>query len=224
MGFRILFLATTLALIALLSYRRFQTSVVLGKKPFLSTFRAYLVWAAHGLAAVFKPERWKKIRSFFLAWLGRYTQTWQKWVLAGAWLSFAYLAASGFGFALCFSRGLYGFPLLLHVACGGLFILCLAPLVILRAKDYLPILPHREQSERPNPFWRNFPASLPRPILFWLLVISGFSLALTALLSMLPYFGYEDQLDIIAVHRYSALVALLSVVLFLDHAISNQGS
>ncbi len=223
-AFRVVSLATVMALIALLGYRRFQASVLLGKQPFLSTFRAYLFWAARTTASLFKKGGWGKTRSFFHVWLGSYPESWQKLALSGAWLSFFYLAASGLGLAIFCPRGLYGIPLLLHVLGGGVFILCLTLLVILRAKDYLPLLPEQKQLERRRSFWRSFPASLPRPILFWLLVISGFSLALTALLSMLPYFAFEAQLDLIAIHRYSGLIALLTAILFLDQALPRPGS
>jgi hypothetical protein len=41
---------------------------------------------------------------------------------------------------------------------------------------------------------------------------------------MLPYFAFEAQVDIIGVHRYSGLVALLSAMILLDQAISRQKS
>ncbi len=224
-AFRILSIGCILGLFAFLSYRRFKASSLLQNQPFFSKLTAYFRWLGFYIPTVFSHAGWRKIWSFYLAWLNSYPQAWQKWALGGFLLSFLYLAASGFAFALFTSRGLFGLPLLFHVFGGGIFSLCLALLVILRAKHYSRLTPQNGMAEASSgSLHLNRLTSLLRPALFWLFVLSGFSLGLTALLSMFPYFSFEGQAGLVTVHRYSALIGFLSAMLFLDQAIARSKS
>jgi hypothetical protein len=143
----------------------------------------------------------------------------EKWLLIGLYGSFLYLAASGFFFAILIKRGLYGFPLVLHVFAGAIFAVCLAVAAFLRARRY---------AFNPEPL--AFPADLESvkvlPIFlrtqdwakwfFWLFLLAGFSLTVSALLPMLPWFPYEGQIILFSWHRWSALVSLLAAIGFAD--------
>lgn len=219
-AFSVLSLASALGLLLVLSYRRFHHDYRANQRPFFQRLRAYFRWGAHALVSLFQPEGRQRVRSFLLAWLASYPRPWEKLVFWAALLSFLYLAGSGLGFALFSPRGLFGLVLLLHLAAGGIFSVCLSLLVILRAKNYLSLEPGQGQRERGNSLLKTTRASLLKPVLFWGFVLSGFLLGLTVLLSMLPYFSFQTQLDLLVIHRYSGLLSVLLAMLFLDQVIS----
>lgn len=218
-AFRFISVVTSLALVACLSYRRFQAACLKKNEPFLAHLGSYLTWLGRFVFLLFRGEGWLKIWSFFRAWLSLYPQAWQKSILWGLISTFLYLSLSGFGFALLSSRGLFGLPLLLHIIGGGGFSLSLAGIVVVRARDYVDLPALRSSSPAPGFLLAPHGAPFLRLVLFWILILTGLSLVLTALLSMLPYFSFDVQLDLIAIHRYSALFFLLSAILFLDQAI-----
>jgi hypothetical protein len=150
----------------------------------------------------------------------------EKWLLAGLYATFLFLAASGFFFAIFIERGLFGITLLLHFTAGVVFAVCLALTAILKAGRYIP---------NPGPlslpaFSGDLPSgrgigkvtkvSIPdRDIisgLFWVFVLAGFSLTVSALLPMLPWFHHQGQVILFAWHRWSALAALLAAIAFAD--------
>jgi hypothetical protein len=55
-------------------------------------------------------------------------------------------------------------------------------------------------------------------IFFWLFALSGLSLMVTSLFMMLPLFVQQTQTALFEIHRYSALLSVLSSVLFLYSA------
>jgi hypothetical protein len=130
-------------------------------------------------------------------------------------MSFCLLAASGFLFALLGSHRLFGVFLLLHVTLGGVFAVCLPLTVILWARYYMfdtgnpgQVEGPSTSEEKPGQQWQW------KKIFFWTFMVSGFFLIVSALTLMLPYFSLIAQLDLFEVHRYSALVSLLSAVAF----------
>jgi hypothetical protein len=223
-AFHIISIATGLGLAAFLTYNRFKASTGAETKSFFSLATSYFSWLGRTLSRLLLREGWLGARSFYLSWLSRYPRSWQKWTLSGVILSFLYLAASGFGFALFSSRGLFGLVLFLHVGLGGVFCLGLAVLVVLRAKDYIAFPPAEASAGSLSAVTKTIPQPLLKSLLFWLFILYGLSLGLTALFSMLSYFTFEAQLILIGVHRYSGLVALVSAIFFLDQAIPRQKS
>jgi hypothetical protein len=141
----------------------------------------------------------------------------ERWLLGGLYGSFLYLATSGFFFAVFIRRGLYGLPLLLHVVAGLAFAACLTLAAFLRGRDYafhwgavtLPVdlVTVRKIRIKPTALVDGF---------FWLFVLAGFSLAVSALLAMLPWFHYQGQVVLCEWHRWSALVSLLAGLAFAD--------
>lgn len=223
-AFRIISIATGLGLAALLTYNRFKAATGAKTKSFFSLATSYFSWLGRTLSRFLLREGWLGARSFYLSWLSRYPRRWQKWTLSGVILSFLYLAASGFGFVLFSSRGLFGLALFLHVGLGGVFILGLAVLAVLRAKNHIAFPPAEGSAGSLSAIAKTIPRPLLRSLLFWLFILSGLSLGLTSLFSMLSYFTFEAQVALIGVHRYSGLVAMLSAIFFLDRAIPRQKS
>ncbi len=143
----------------------------------------------------------------------------EKWFLLCLYGSFLYLAASGFVFAIFVPRGLYGFPLVLHVFAGAVFAVCLTLIVFLRARRFVfdprpLVLPGDLES------FRRFRIPWgPRAwakVCFWVFLAAGVSLAASALLPMLPWFYYRGQVILFGWHRWSALVSLLAGMAFAD--------
>jgi hypothetical protein len=145
---------------------------------------------------------------------------WRKWIIIAMAASFLFLSAGGFFFALFIPRGMFGVFLLLHVMTGGLFALAFAAVIFLRARDY------RLDSSDSGPercdfcfLLRNVPLSWLIKGLFWVFTISGLSLILTALASMLRWFDFSLQIPLLEVHRYSALAAVLAAAAYLHFAV-----
>jgi hypothetical protein len=141
----------------------------------------------------------------------------ERWLLGSLYGSFLYLAASGFFFAVFIRRGLYGLPLLLHVVAGLVFAACLTLAAFLRGRDYafhwgaVPLPVNLEAVRK----IRIKPTTLVDGS-FWLFVLAGFSLTVSALLAMLPWFHYQGQVLLFEWHRWSALVSLLAGLAFAD--------
>jgi hypothetical protein len=158
-------------------------------------------------------------KTFFL----RYPAV-EKWGTISLSLSFICLAVSGFIYALFFTQSLHGYLLLFHVILGGIFAICLPLVVVLQA----PVFSFWSEgagfvNKIPGGRKRTGPVPLIQKILFWLFVISGFLLILTALTFMLPAFSLKDQLSMADIHRYSALVALLSAIAFAYFTLVKNG-
>ena len=149
---------------------------------------------------------WTRLYEWTKTWAGQFYPGWRSWVFFGLILSFLFLAISGFLFFLLIPRGLYGLPLLLHVAAGGIFAVCLSMVVVWRARDYVldvvqPIL---------------------LKVMFWTFVVSGLCLIITSLSSMISFLSMQFQIGMIGWHRVSALVSLVSVSIFLQYSLHRE--
>ena len=123
-------------------------------------------------------------------------------------LSFVYLALSGFVFAMFFSGPLRGIFLMAHVSLGGLFAVCLVLVVFIRARVYdLGLMTDPRGAQTGHLF-------LASRLLFWVFAGSGLILMLSALFMMQPWFGQPGHAMILHLHRYGALVAVLSASAF----------
>lgn len=214
---------SALLLFFLLTFHRFwATNEQAGKNLVItSLLRTYARWIKAGTAAVCGGKKPWKSPEGCLAVI-RKMPVWgfpvfERWLFLLFYLSFLYLAASGLFFALFIPRGMSGYPLLLHVAAGALFAICLTVIVITRAKNYI---------EMPKPLVLDISLFDPRRLgitsirgqyaAFWVLVIAGFFLLLSALLPMMPFLRYDGQKLFFGVHRYSALVSILAAATFAD--------
>lgn len=217
-------LITILALLATglgLAYHRFriQHPSAEGNILYAAIIRDFTRWLGQRVPEILSkpvPAGWPAwIRGFRLWRL----PVFEKWLLIGLYMSFLYLAASGFFFAIFIRRGLYGYPLVLHVLAGALFAVCLTLLAFLRARRF---------TFNPGPL--SLPGDLDAvrrfripwgardwaKVFFWVFLLAGFSLAASALLPMLPWFPYEGQVILFGWHRWSALVSLVAAIVFVD--------
>jgi hypothetical protein len=224
MVFRIIAIVSIPGLLARLSYLRFirklVTSAITPNKPLVLV---YFSWLGQRVSALFRPPTWAAVQSIAKKWFDSYPQAWMRWAVAGLVVSYAYLGASGLAFAVFTTRGIFGLPLLLHVIAGGIFAVCLAVILVFRARKYVFLTDKTGPADLSAvaSSW-TFSAFRTQSVLFWLFIISGLFLVATALFSMLPYFSYQAQLSLVGTHRYSALVSLLTAVIFLDKALLRQ--
>ncbi len=225
MIFRVIAIVSLLGILGWLTYLHFLKNLTTFGMPLeKSIFRGYLSWLGRQASKLFRPSSWPLLfQSVLKKWSDLYPAVWLRWAVAGLALSFAYLSASGFAFALFTSRGIYGLPLFFHIIAGGIFAVCLAAILFFRAKDYTFLNQKTASDATATGTLRSAFSQLPLPaILFWLFIISGLFLATTSLLSMLPYFSYKTQLGLVETHRYSALVSLITAILFFDKMILSQ--
>jgi hypothetical protein len=215
---------TILALLATglgLAYRRFriQHPSAEGNILYAAIILDFTRWLGQRTPEILSkpaPAGWPAWIKNFRLWR---LPLFEKWLLIGLYGSFLYLAASGFFFAIFIRRGLYGFPLVLHVVAGALFAVCLTLIAFLRARRFTfnpgPLtLPGDLDAVRkfripwgPQDWAKGF---------FWLFFLAGFSLAASALLPMLPWFPYKGQIILFGWHRWSALVSLVAAIVFAD--------
>ena len=164
---------------------------------------SYFRWLLSCIPAWFRDKPWKRgMKVFQKLWVTPYSPQ-EKWVHIGLSLSFLYLVASGFIFAVGLFHSITGVFLVLHMILGGVFSLSLALTGLIRAKDY-PVA-----ENWPDPHEHHW-----ETLCFWIFVLSGFVLVLTALLMMLPLWTLIGHLKTVMVHRVAALSALLSAIAF----------
>jgi len=224
MLFRIVSAVSLLCLAGRLTYLRFRHDTVLaGAQTGSLSWAAYFRWLGRGFAALFQPAGWQWLRATYAYCCTVYPPPLLKWVFVGLSASFIYLAASGFAFALFSSRGLFGIPLLFHVVAGGVFAVSLAADIIVRAKVYGSIIEVFTSGGRPMGYLLGlFSRQLRQSVLYWVFVISGLALVITALFSMLPYFSFRTQVGLVETHRWSALAAALAAMAFFDSVLPRK--
>lgn len=200
-----------------LAFHRFRTTRAEARSTILyvEVFKKYLAWLALRTiqsARRASPQAW---------W--NYVKSLPLWRLPGLekgffvcfYGSFAYLAASGFFFAVFIPRGLYGYPLIGHVMAGGLFAACLMIIVIFKGRDYVSAAkPMILSPTLLDPRKLGITADRVKLAAFWLFVMAGLFLTLSALLPMLPLLRTTGQKLMLEFHRYSALALLLAAMVF----------
>lgn len=149
---------------------------------------------------------WTRLYLWTKTWAGQFYPGWKRWFFFGLIFSFLFLVLSGFFFTLLIPRGLYGLPLLLHVAVGGIFAVCLSIIVVWRAQDYT----------------LDITQPLVLKILFWTFVVSGLVLIVTSLSSMLSFLSMQIQVGMIRWHRLFALVSLACVSAFVYYSLNRE--
>jgi hypothetical protein len=139
----------------------------------------------------------------------------EKWLFIGFYGSFLYLAASGLFFAVFVPRGLYGFPLIGHVAAGGIFAVCLTLVVVFKSRAFTTVPEPLELSLKLfDPKRLGLTAARVKHAAFWLFVLAGFLLTLSSLLPMMPLLRTPGQKLMFELHRYSALAAVLAAMVY----------
>ncbi len=214
--FRIITGISVLGMIFMLTLHRFRNTTDTSRKGSdKSSTATFIPWLFRQIFVFLKTAGMKGWRERYHRWIVLRHPGRERGIIICLGISFCFLAASGFIFSLLSSQRLYGFILLLHVTVGGLFAICLSLATIMRARHYRldaeNIMRDKKTqiSEGKNTFQISW-----QTIFFWICVASGLCLIISALTLMLPYFTVNVQLDMFEVHRYSALVSLLSAIAF----------
>ena len=199
MWFKIISCVSLLGAVSGLSYFRFKKQ---------KESASFAVWMKNSLQNIIKDRGTSAASDWVDLHLVSPNPLPQRWIFIGLVFSFLYLALSGFFFALFISRPLHGTFLMAHVGLGGLFAICLTGVVIFRARVY-----DFSQTDDPRGSQSGVMLLISR-LLFWIFVISGLALILTALFMMLPLFPQPGHIKIVDAHRYSALISVLSALAF----------
>jgi hypothetical protein len=217
MLFTIVVLLSAIGVVAGLTFHRFWTTREEARATILyaEIFKKYAAWLA--LRTVQSTRKaspkawWGYVKAVLLCRL----PVLEKWLFVCFYGSFAYLAASGFFFAIFVPRGLYGYPLIGHVMAGGLFAACLAAIVVFKGRNFISVpKPVNLSLALLDPRKMGITAARVKLAAFWLFVLAGFLLALTALLPMLPLLRTAGQRFMFEFHRYSALASLVAAMVF----------
>jgi len=216
--FQVLTIVSALAVFLLLSFHRYYAGRAEASANLLlaAMLGGYAAWLRRSAGAVLKKAatgQW---------WFEQFrrlpvhtSRGVDKWVFILFYASFLYLGASGFFFALFVPRGLYGYPLLLHVTAGGVFSACLTAIVITRGRHYVEVpKPVVLDISLLDPRRLGITATRVRYAAFWVFVIAGLLLTLSAFVPMLSVVRYSGQKLMFGLHRYSALAAVLAAAVF----------
>ncbi|MFQ6037788.1 MAG: hypothetical protein ACE5LV_04140 [Candidatus Aminicenantales bacterium] len=218
MTFAIITAASVLFLAAGLSYRRFALTLRGSKKmPLVLRLGEYFSWVVFRTVRMLQSIGHGRVGALYREWFVlRYPPRLQ-WLFILLAVSYGYCAGSGFLFAFIGTSGLHGVFLLVHVGLGGIFAGCMCAAVVLRARFYVWNV---EAFSGPSAGVHLKTEQGLRVLLsvasFWALVASALVLVLAALGMMLPVFSLKGQLVVFAVHRYAALVSVLSGIVWMD--------
>ena len=217
MLFTIITILALAAAVLGLAFHRFWTTRQEARSTILyvEIFKKFLAWFA--LRTIQMGRRaspaawWRYVRSLSL-WRRPLLE---RWLLVCLYGSFLYLAPSGFFFAVFIPRGLFGYPLMGHVMAGGLFAASLTVLVIFKGRDFVSVPKPVDLSlSLLDPRKMGITAARAKVAAFWLFVLAGFLLTLSALLPMLPLLRTAGQGFAFEFHRYSALLSVLAATVF----------
>lgn len=218
--FQALTILSALVVFLLLSFHRYYATRAAASANLLlaALLKGYAAWLRRSAGALLRKTASSEWRLEQFRRLPFHTSLGlEKWVFMLFYASFLYLGLSGFFFALFVPRGLYGYPLLLHVTAGGVFSACLTALVITRGRHYVEVpKPVVLDISLLDPRRLGITAARVRYAAFWVFVIAGLLLTLSALVPMLSVVRYSGQKLMFGLHRYSALAAALAAAVFGD--------
>lgn len=216
MIFSIVTVLSVLGMLFALTIHRFRKLKKASRQsPDKVPVNSYIPWIFSRLFAFLKTAGIKGWRERYQRWVVPGHSGRERLVIICLGTSFCLLAASGFPFALLSAQRLYGTFLLLHVILGGVFAVCLPLALISRGRHYSFDVKDPEHGQlASSPGGKSTIHTPWSKIFFWLFIASGLCLIVTALTLMLPQFSLVAQLDLFELHRYSALVSLLSAIAF----------
>ncbi|MBC8875763.1 MAG: hypothetical protein H8E44_40570 [Planctomycetes bacterium] len=132
---------------------------------------------------------------------------WEKLVYLASIGSVAMLGATAF-FGLLRHGILEGWLLFAHMFGAGAFVVVLPVLAITWCEaSRFGGRRGGEEDEDAAPRFSWIPK-----VMFWIILVSGLTVTLTMLLSMLPLYGTDCLHDLLDVHRYAGLVAVVATV------------
>ncbi len=128
-------------------------------------------------------------------------------------ISFVILAVTGFGPLLIVARPLSGFPLMTHLAAAPVFAVGLAYLTLMGAYRHRfepgewPVRPDAGDGGGPSGRF-----AFGEKVSFWLVILLALPVILSTVLSMFPLFGTDGQEWLLDVHRYSAVLLVMAIL------------
>ncbi|MFV1964313.1 MAG: hypothetical protein ACC628_02735 [Pirellulaceae bacterium] len=132
---------------------------------------------------------------------------WEKLVYLGAMVSVAVLGFTSF-FAVLRYGMLSGWLLFAHMFGAGLFVGVL-PFLSVTWCEASRFEGHRTAARNDGPrrfFW--FPK-----LMFWMILLGGFIVTVTMLLSMLPLLGTDGLIQLLDIHRYAGLLVVVAMMM-----------
>jgi len=165
------------------------------------------VWFFHGFTSVFRANLTKELKNSYKKNINPFFSKTEQIILGSLFFCFFYLFVSGFYFSLFSTHRMFGLPLMLHMIFGCFFALLLCAVLILYANKFNFL--EQETEEKHKLLWN------VKRALFWMFILSGLSLVATSFLMMIPIFIYQTQQVFFEIHRYSALVSILTAPGFL---------
>ncbi len=139
----------------------------------------------------------------------RRQSNWELLICAGLLISFVVLTLTGFNATILAKDLMTGFPLLLHVAAGGVYMVSLVALAFTWAEANGV---RRVETDASNP--RSLRFTGLQKFCFWSLLLFGLLSSVTILISMTPTFGDHGQEVLYEAHRASALLAVIFTVFY----------
>lgn len=123
-----------------------------------------------------------------------------------ALICFLVLVITGFYPTVFLNQSISGYWLILHATFSPVFAVCLAVLAVMWAGNCT-------FGKDDRPAVRSRGNELLRKICFWLIVILALPVILSIVLSMFEIFGTQGQDFLLQLHRYSALLLALVIIL-----------
>jgi len=139
-----------------------------------------------------------------------------------AMLCFVILAVTGFYPTLVLGRHISGYPVMVHATFAPVFAICLAVLAVMWARRcrfaysdwpwFQRIVQRLTLVKSAGEQAHCESSGLGQKITFWLIIFLALPLILSIILSMFPLFGTHWQELLLSMHRYTALVFALVVI------------
>ena len=155
----------------------------------------------------------------------------RKLVYLLALLSFVILGITGFYPTLVLGEHISGYLIMIHATFAPILAICLAILAVMWAgncringKDWpwFQRIVERVTLHKSKESTSDNNSCLLQKIAFWLIIFLALPLALSIILSMLPYFGTYWQELFVLIHRYTALVFAVVVLIHTHLIIRSQ--
>lgn len=136
-------------------------------------------------------------------------------------LCFVVLAITGFYPTLILGENISGYLIMIHATFAPVFAVCLAVLAVMTAREYrftggdwpwLERFIERVTLVKKNEYETKIRKFIGEKITFWIIIILALPLILSIVVSMLPFFGTYWQELFLILHRYSALVFGVAVI------------
>ncbi|MCK4763654.1 MAG: hypothetical protein KAW12_15745 [Candidatus Aminicenantes bacterium] len=151
----------------------------------------------------------------------------EQWVFLLFCISLVIQVLTGFFFTLFMTRAMSGFPVLFHMAAGGVFAMTLCILVALRVGIFSLPASWRQtnKSAKKSKLNKDFlpknnsPINRTQAAAGWAVALAGFILVLTALILMTPLFSTEFNLWFTGLHRWMGLAALIAAAIYAYHSV-----